>query len=167
MEYAPQEEQEDLLDDITLFTGVLSGNKLMKSSNAHSIVPIGGIIPYYGQISENGHPIVDGVEDDAWHICDGTNGTPDLRGRFCLGMSDAYPYRSMGGEATHKLTVDEMPSHTHHITGVPSVPGDTRNDWEKWNGSSPSGTNTDSAGGDQPHNNMPPYIALYMLMRCA
>ena len=36
-----------------------------------------------------------------------------IEGRFLLGASSAYKVNSIGGEATHKLTVNEMPSHTH------------------------------------------------------
>lgn len=43
-----------------------------------------------------------------------TFGLPDLRGRAPLGQDDAtYPLGNVGGEASHTLTVDEMPAHTH------------------------------------------------------
>ena len=51
--------------------------------------------------------------DIGWHICDGTRGTPDLRGRFILGASDSHVAGSTGGEENHTLTVDEMPAHSH------------------------------------------------------
>lgn len=37
-----------------------------------------------------------------------------IEGRFLLAASSDYEVGSTGGEATHKLTVAEMPSHTHH-----------------------------------------------------
>ena len=36
-----------------------------------------------------------------------------IEGKFLLGQSSSYTINSTGGEATHKLTVSEMPSHTH------------------------------------------------------
>lgn len=38
-------------------------------------------------------------------------------GRCLIGASDAYPLGSTGGEATHKLTTAEMPSHNHSFSG--------------------------------------------------
>ena len=48
-----------------------------------------------------------------WLLCDGTNGTPNLSGRFVLSLSGTYPYASTGGEASHTLTTTEIPGHTH------------------------------------------------------
>lgn len=55
-----------------------------------------------------------------WFICDGTNGTPDLRGRFIVGASVDYPEDSTGGSPnhTHVVTVDAGGAHTH--TGTAS-----------------------------------------------
>lgn len=66
--------------------------------------PIGGIILWSG--SENTIP-------NNWHLCDGTNGTPDLRNRFVVGVGGTYDVGDIGGEATHTLTINEMPSHNH------------------------------------------------------
>lgn len=51
-----------------------------------------------------------------WNLCDGTNGTPDLRGKFILGAGGTYDPGDAGGEETHTLTEAEMPSHTHGIS---------------------------------------------------
>jgi hypothetical protein len=55
-----------------------------------------------------------------WLLCDGTNGTPDLRGRFVLGAGGAFGVGSAGGQASvnwsvdgHALTISEIPSHNH------------------------------------------------------
>lgn len=79
-----------------------------------------------------------------------------------------------GGEKTHKLTINEMPSHNHNVkynteSGVAtaSVLGTDRTasntegssgggDWYVW---------TTGAGGDEAHNNLQPYITCYMFKR--
>lgn len=61
-----------------------------------------------------------------WHICDGTNGTPDLRDRFVVGAGNTYAYGNTGNANTgstdpsggitvagHALTIAEMPVHNH------------------------------------------------------
>lgn len=50
-----------------------------------------------------------------WLLCDGSNNTPDLRDRFIVGASGNYLVGSIGGEAAHTLTIDEMPSHSHNL----------------------------------------------------
>lgn len=49
-----------------------------------------------------------------WAICDGNNGTPDLRGKFvrCVPNNMTDP-GTTGGESTHQLTTAEIPQHTH------------------------------------------------------
>lgn len=66
----------------------------------NSLVPIGGIIFWSGTTLPSN-----------WHICDGTNGTPDLRGRFIVGASTAYPADSTGGSKNAVVV-----SHTHVIS---------------------------------------------------
>ena len=60
-----------------------------------------------------------------WAICDGTNSTPDLRGKFLVGSnpnsnkSDSYTVREVGvsgGEESHTLTISEIPAHNHSIS---------------------------------------------------
>lgn len=83
---------------------------------------------------------------------------PDLRGRFSLGVSSSFALASTGGAVSHQLTVNELPSHYHPIPTVTptgsSVKGLT---WINNNGVS----DNYSTGSDAPHNNMPPYMALY------
>lgn len=51
-------------------------------------VPVGGVIMWWGAANE---------VPDGWVICDGENGTPDMRGRFPIGASDKYTRGSTGG----------------------------------------------------------------------
>lgn len=77
-------------------------------------IPTGSIMPFHGSFNTSGNPIDSktGVVYTTWHICDGTNGTVDLRGRFVLGASSTYAVGSTGGEASHTLSVAELPKFT-------------------------------------------------------
>ena len=46
-------------------------------------------------------------------LCDGGNGTPDLRDRFVVGAGNSYAVNATGGAASVTLTIAEMPAHTH------------------------------------------------------
>lgn len=95
-----------------------------------------------------------------------------IKDQFLLAAGDIYNNGATGGEATHTLTISEMPLHTHDI-------GEIMNDYvavKKYQPGDPefyempTGNiilNTDSAGGDQPHNNMPPYLAVKVWKRTA
>jgi len=48
-----------------------------------------------------------------WYLCNGSNGTPDLRDRFVVGAGSNYAVGATGGEATHTLTEAELASHNH------------------------------------------------------
>lgn len=96
-----------------------------------------------------------------------------IEGRFLLGASSSYPVSTTGGEAEHTLSVDEMPSHNHEqVVGSYSVEGynpGIRIDYNKDGACAPfpQGLNTNGTGGGQPHNNMPPYKAVYIWERTA
>ena len=106
-----------------------------------------------------------------------------IKDRFLLSAGNSYTAGSTGGEATHTLTVDEMPSHRHssdsYQYGYPSDSSITaKDDYCTWvnrgtiNGNAPATTDsgwikTSQAGGSQPHNNMPPYLTVYMWKRTA
>lgn len=87
-----------------------------------------------------------------------------IQGRFLFAADSAHAAGSTGGEETHKLTVDEMPSHSHTIKGYSFQDADSSTiSFGKLNSSESQKTN--SAGGDKPHNNMPPYLSVYMWKR--
>lgn len=51
---------------------------------------------------------------NGWVLCDGTNGTPDLRDKFVVGAGGGYQPRSKGGSIHTKLNTQNIPSHTHY-----------------------------------------------------
>lgn len=86
--------------------------------------------------------------------------------RFLLAAGETYPAGSQGGEAEHTLTVQELPSHAHTsygwvYAGQSSGSVVLRADGEE------DRYSTRQTGGDAPHNNMPPYLAVYMWRRTA
>lgn len=82
----------------------------------------GMIMSFSGSFSSDGYPIdsATGVVRKDWHICDGTNGTPDLRDRFIRGASTTCPAGSTGGEASVLLTTNHIPSHGHSFSATTS-----------------------------------------------
>jgi hypothetical protein len=149
-----------------------------------SSIPSGVIVMWFGSTVPAG-----------WKLCNGTNGTPDLRDRFIVGAGASYGTGSIGG-----FTDTVLPSHTHSLTGTATGPaGEHQHDsgWgEYWGGpfgntsrypSTGSGRTdgdnvgwlTSSAGGHS-HNingtigyagvssagrNLPPYYALAYIMK--
>lgn len=101
-----------------------------------------------------------------------------LKDRFLLGAGDTYSAGATGGEAQHTLTINEMPSHNHNFAliktnvGTGGVQPDGRTIQKGYAGS-PSEPEVspiyqfDAQGGSQPHNNMPPYLVVYMWRRTA
>lgn len=72
--------------------------------NPVSDVPAGMIMMWSGAL--------DSVPD-GWALCDGSNGTPDLRTTFIMGASSSVAPGTTGGSNSLTLTVDQLPSHTH------------------------------------------------------
>lgn len=94
-----------------------------------------------------------------------------IQGRFLFGMNSSYPAGSTGGEITHALTIDEMPEHNHTIY-YPNAGGPYGN--ANIGYPEDSGTNmtwcaemckTAPTGGGAAHNNMPPYLSVYIWKR--
>lgn len=105
-----------------------------------------------------------------------------LKDRFLLAAGDTYAAGSTGGEAQHTLTVDEMPGHRHssdtYQNGFANAGIADTDKYCTWvNRGTPSNNNPGTAengpirtswvGGSRPHNNMPPYITVYMWVRTA
>lgn len=96
-----------------------------------------------------------------------------IEGRFLLGASSSYKINTSGGEATHKLTVNEMPSHTHSGKQLLLIADPTYAQLKQPVASGTSaigGYTTDfnnNTGGNVAHNNMPPYKVVYIWERTA
>ena len=93
-----------------------------------------------------------------------------IGGRFLLGADATYAAGSTGGEAEHTLVVGEIPNHAHGMNminkeHVASAPNFAFNYQYTSNEVLVGYTNTN--GGGEPHNNMPPYLAVYMWKRTA
>ena len=87
-----------------------------------------------------------------------------LEDRFLLGAGANYAAGTTGGEAKHKLTVAELASHFHK-TYVYSPSGSGKTSCPSQSAQAYVERSTTAAGGDQPHNNMPPYLVVYMWKR--
>ena len=164
--------------------------RLNKGEIEVSSVPKGSILPWYGNL--NSIP-------SGFALCNGQNGTPDLRNRFLVGAGNAYSLGATGGADWVTLTSGQMPSHAHsrgsmNITGYFPLDYLARGGDISANGAfyktgitgasqsrsgaawgdvtyvyfdaSRSWTGTTSwEGGNQAHENRPPYYALYYIMK--
>lgn len=95
-----------------------------------------------------------------------------IQGKFLLGAnSSTYKAGSTGGEAAHTLTESEMPSHKHSIW-FPNDGGEQSAeigypDTGSKNTYYAEASKTSGTGGGAAHNNMPPYLAVYIWKRTA
>jgi hypothetical protein len=91
-----------------------------------------------------------------------------VKDKFLLAAGDIYAAGSEGGEAEHTLTVDEMPRHKHGIKSSANS-GNTKQ-WAYTRAEQEYAQyfeDTQYSGGGLPHNNMPPYLAVYIWKRVA
>lgn len=180
------------------------------------ITPVGGVMPFAGDIS-NPNNIPTG-----WLVCDGTAYSkeqykilytiigdkfgatsdsslfrvPDLRYRVIMGYNNTAPNATpefgnwssadtlslgaAGGEFNHRLSVSEMPNHTHALTdpghshplSTPAPATDSRSGGDTHNygpyndtSSSTTGITIATAGGNAYHTNMQPFICMNYLIK--
>lgn len=150
-------------------------------------VPVGGIMMWFGTIASI--PV-------GWVLCDGTNGTPDMRERFVFGAGPSRAAGDRGGSFTsstvaahnhgavtggHALTKAEMPPHDHGISSNIAMGGGNGDQPTNWNGNSRWRTSTEGGAsgaaalhnhsiiddGGHSHTLTPPYLALLFIMRLA
>ena len=139
------------LNASNLGTGTVPDARLSNSS----LFVQGMIMMYTGSTAPSG-----------WAICNGQNGTPDLRDRFIVGAGSAYSIGNTGGANSVTLTVAQIPAHTH--TYERTDVGINVNDrpWPASNNDCDmTNQNTSSTGGGQSHENRPPCYALMFIMK--
>ena len=129
-------------------------------------LPKGVVVAWYGM--PNTIP-------NGWRICDGLNGTPNLKDRFIIGAGGKYRLNSKGGQEKVKLNINQIPRHSHSYMdayfaeawGQVPVPGGwgSRTGTDKDNKAFQMKRNTLPTGKSLPHNNMPPYFSLYYIMK--
>ena len=92
-----------------------------------------------------------------------------IKDKFLLSAGDTYKSGATGGEATHVLTVDEMPRHNHSIDNLNASGSTTPYMTVQAQEKKGYGGNVQTffTGGGQAHNNMPPYIVVYIWQRTA
>lgn len=101
-------------------------------------------------------------------------GWTQIKDKFILAAGDTYKKGQTGGEASHTLTVGEMPNHTHRIyfdnnysansNGVDA----STNQWKQAlvnQNNTAANINLSFTGSSQAHNNMPPYEVFYCWKR--
>lgn len=88
-----------------------------------------------------------------------------IKDTFLLSAGDTYSGGATGGEATHTLTVDEIPEHSHSYTRYNTKLSGTAagSVGDPWSGNTT--TTSGNAGGGNAHNNMPPYLVVWMWKR--
>jgi hypothetical protein len=138
------------------------------NTSTGTTIPTGMISLWYGSI---------GSVPLGWYLCDGTNGTPDLRDKFVVGAGSTYSVAATGGSTdaivvshTHTATVTD-PGHLHTslvrpggtVTGGGAVSFVTDgNTGTATTGITVANTSTGVSGTNA---NLPPYYALAYVMK--
>lgn len=136
-------------------------------------VPIGSIIMWYKSTS---------LIPAGWVLCDGANGTPDLRGKFVVGVAEDADKGDPFGADTHNHTnsvAQAADNHVHDITG--SLGGTVSSTGVSGGGSASgvppehshvvdfdvpsSGTHTHTTSNTAFVSNLPPYVQVHYIMR--
>jgi microcystin-dependent protein len=100
------------VDGTSTLTGniTLTGNVTFNGTT--NILPAGVITLWSGAVA---------AVPSGWYLCNGSNGTPDLRDRFVVGAGSTYAVGATGGANTVTLDATMIPSHTHAITASGST----------------------------------------------
>ena len=133
---------------------------------ANNAIPSGGIIIWSGSSS---------AIPSGWYLCNGSNGTPDLRNRFVVGAGSTYAVGNTGGSAdaivvshTHSVT-DPGHSHTigfqnHTIDQNAGSAGLVRQGTSNTS-TQTTGISISSTGASGTNANLPPYYALCYIQK--
>ncbi|MBR6023252.1 MAG: hypothetical protein IK066_12635 [Kiritimatiellae bacterium] len=127
-----------------------------KPNEAIGVVPVGGILIWTSE-----------TIPDGWAVCDGDNDTPDLRGLFVMAAGNGHEVGETGGAPNVTLEVEHLPPHSHGYWGPSATDGGifayTDQSGDCWK--TGTAATTDIAGGGEPHENRPPFHAVYYIMR--
>ena len=133
---------------------------------ATAAIPSGGIIIWSG--ASNAIP-------SGWYLCNGSNGTPDLRNRFVVGAGSTYAVGATGGSAdaivvSHTHSVSD-PGHNHTV-GIQTKTLDQNAGSASLAGAGTTTTSTastgisiSSTGASGTNANLPPYYALCYIQK--
>lgn len=111
----------------------------------------------------------------------GGNGTtnfalPNLKARFPLHRGDVYPQGSYGGTTQTQISVNNLPAHNHKVMASSdnATLGDPTNNilatsrynvyGEANNIIEMNASSTETVGGGQPFNNMPPFLSINFII---
>jgi hypothetical protein len=137
---------------------------------ASAAFPLGGIILWSGSVA---------AIPATWQLCNGTNGTPDLRDRFIVGAGTTYAVNATGGSAnavvvahTHTATVTD-PGHAHsydrpgpsNAANPPGSSGSTANGATTGTAVTNISVTNASTGVSGVNANLPPYYALCYIQK--
>lgn len=172
-------------EDLPSTATPLNANNL--NNNFNYCVPTGGIVEYAGTTAPNGWLLCDGsaisrtTYADLFEVIGTTFGEgdgsttfnlPNRKNKTGVGVdSSSTHFSTLGatyGEETHKLTIDEMPSHSHNLPGVRKWTENGTSDFPTTGLANKASENqlTYTAGGSQPHNNIQPSIAMNYIIKC-
>jgi microcystin-dependent protein len=121
----------------TAVTSTAAELNLLDGKTAQDFFPSGGIIIWSGSAASI---------PSGWFLCDGANGTPNLRDRFVVGAGSTYAVGDTGGAATITLSTSDIPSHTHTFSATTSTDGSHDHDMSFEAGSEASGGYTNLNG---------------------
>ena len=155
-------------------------NEIKNTINTNT--PVGSISLFAGKTAPNGWLICDGsavsrtTYANLFSVIGTTYGTgdgsttfniPNLKGKVPVGYDSSDTsfdtIGETGGEKTHTLNINEMPSHTHRAGFKFAAPLGTSTTYDAWmyaNNMEAGTVSTDSTGGGQAHNNLQPYIVM-------
>lgn len=163
---------------VDFFGNIITAGRIKDQTGL--VMPVGAILAYGGSAAPegwllcNGQPI-DEARFSALQKVINAKTTPDLRSRFIVGAGQGYGLSNyllgeQKGEEKHKLSVSEMPAHSHSYSRA-------RWDTMSWKsgGRDPFWTDeeekkydnpvTETTGGNEAHNNLPPYYALTYIIK--
>ena len=137
----------DINDDVEVRHINATGIATASAFEGNGTIPVGGIIMWHG---------ADNAVPTNWALCNGSNGTPDLRNQFVVGRGGLYGAGSTGGEANTTLVEANLPSHTHS-DGTLAASGGSHSHAFSGSGSNTHNHNIRSTGGDD-HNDTQRHI---------